>query len=256
MINIRSRQEIEQMRQAGIIVAEVHGLIEKMIQPGINTMELDEAAEMHIRARGGEPAFKGYGGFPASICSSINHQVVHGIPGNVQLLEGDIISIDTGVQLNGYYADAAKTFPVGNINTQAQRLIEITRQSFYEGIKFAREGQRLSDISHAIQECAEKAGFSVVRNYVGHGIGTSMHEEPQIPNYGQPGKGPRLKAGMVLAIEPMINEGTYHVKVLSDGWTVVTMDGKKSAHYEHTLAITEDDPEILTVSDAGKEVTL
>lgn len=256
MINIRSRQEIEQMRQAGIIVAEVHGLIEKMIRPGVNTMELDEAAEAHIRARGGEPAFKGYGGFPASICSSVNHQVVHGIPGNVQLLEGDIISIDTGVQLNGYYADAAKTFPVGNISTQAQRLIDITRQSFYEGIQFAREGQRLSDISHAIQECAEKAGFSVVRNYVGHGIGTAMHEEPQIPNYGQPGKGPRLKAGMVLAIEPMINEGTYHVKVLSDGWTVVTMDGKKSAHYEHTLAITKDDPEILTVSDAGKEVTL
>lgn len=251
MINIRSRQEIEQMRQAGKIVAEVHGLIKNMIRPGITTLELDQAAEEHIRTRGGEPAFKGYGGFPASICSSVNHQVVHGIPGNVQLVEGDIISIDTGVQLNGYYADAAKTFPVGTISTQAQRLIDITRQSFYEGIKFAREGQRLSDISHAIQECAENAGFSVVRNYVGHGIGTAMHEEPQIPNYGQPGKGPRLKAGMVLAIEPMINEGTYHVKVLSDGWTVITMDGKKSAHYEHTLAITDGDPEILTVSDAG-----
>ena len=251
MINIRSRQEIEQMRQAGKIVAEVHRLIKNMIQPGITTLELDHAAETHIRTRGGEPAFKGYGGFPASICSSVNHQVVHGIPGNVQLVEGDIISIDTGVQLNGYYADAAKTFPVGTISTQAQRLIDITRQSFYEGIKFAREGQRLSDISHAIQECAESAGFSVVRNYVGHGIGTAMHEEPQIPNYGQPGKGPRLKAGMVLAIEPMINEGTYHVKVLSDGWTVITMDGKKSAHYEHTLAITDGEPEILTVSDAG-----
>jgi len=251
MINIRSQHEIELMRQAGIIVAEVHRLINQMIRPGITTRELDEAAEAHIRARGSEPAFKGYGGFPASICSSVNHQVVHGIPGNVLLLEGDIISIDTGVQLNGYYADAAKTFAVGTISAQAQRLIDITRQSFYEGIKFAREGQRLSDISHEIQKCAEDAGFSVVRNYVGHGIGTAMHEEPQIPNYGQSGKGPRLKAGMVLAIEPMINEGTHHVKVLSDGWTVVTMDGKKSAHYEHTLAITDGDPEILTVIDAG-----
>lgn len=251
MINIRSRQEIEQMRKAGIIVAEVHELMKKHVQSGISTKELDMVAEVHIRSRGGEPAFKGYGGFPASICSSINHQVVHGIPGDIQLAEGDIISIDTGVQLNGYFADAAKTFPVGKINPNAQRLIDITRQSFYEGIKFAREGHRLSDISHAIQECVESRGFSVVRNYVGHGIGTAMHEEPQIPNFGQPGKGPRLKAGMVLAIEPMINEGTYHVKVLSDGWTVITMDGRRSAHYEHTIAITDGDPEILTVSDAG-----
>ncbi|MDW7671093.1 MAG: type I methionyl aminopeptidase [Bacillota bacterium] len=251
MINIRSQQEIQLMRQAGIIVAEIHELMKGLVRPGITTFELDQAAERLIRARGSIPAFKGYGGFPASICSSVNHQVVHGIPGLVQLLEGDIISIDTGVQLNGYFADAAKTYPVGKISTQAQQLIDITRQSFYEGIQFAREGQRLSDVSHAIQQCAEAAGFSVVRNYVGHGIGTAMHEDPQIPNYGQPGKGPRLKAGMVLAIEPMINEGAYQVKVLSDGWTVVTSDGKMSAHYEHTIAITDGDPEILTSGDAG-----
>jgi methionyl aminopeptidase len=239
------------MRRAGIIVAEVHELMKRLILPGVTTFELDEAAEILIRARGSLPAFKGYGGFPASICSSVNHQVVHGIPGSVRLLEGDIISIDTGVQLNGYFADAAKTYPVGKISARAEQLIDITRRSFYEGIHFAREGQRLSDVSHSIQQCAEAAGFSVVRNYVGHGIGTAMHEDPQIPNYGQPGKGPRLKAGMVLAIEPMINEGTYQVKVLSDGWTVVTSDGKKSAHYEHTIAITDGDPEILTASDAG-----
>lgn len=251
MIHIRSRQEIDLMRQAGAIVAETHQLMASMIRPGITTQELDEAAESLIRSRGAEPAFKGYGGFPASICSSINHQVVHGIPGQVQLVEGDIISIDTGVQLNGYFGDAAKTYPVGQISAQAQKLIQITRQSFYEGIQFAREGYRLSDISFAVQQTAESAGFSVVRNYVGHGIGTAMHEEPQIPNYGLPGKGPRLKAGMVLAIEPMINEGTYHVKVLSDGWTVVTIDGKRSAHHEHTIAITAGDPEILTAIDAS-----
>ncbi len=256
MINIRSQQEIEQIRQAGTVVAEVHELIKEMIRPGITTQELDEAAEKHIRSRGAIPAFKGYGGFPASICSSVNHQVVHGIPGSVQLVEGDIISIDTGAQLNGYFGDAAKTYPVGKISTVAQKLIDITRQSFYEGIQFAREGQRLSDISHAIQLCAESAGFSVVRNYVGHGIGTAMHEEPQIPNYGQPNKGPRLKAGMVLAIEPMINEGFYQVRVLPDGWTVITADGRLSSHYEHTIVITEADPEILTATRQDNEVTL
>jgi len=251
MINIRSRQEIEQMRQAGVIVAEVHDLMKQMVRPGITTIELDEAAEAHIRTRGGVPAFKGYGGFPASICSSINHQVVHGIPGQVQLVEGDMISIDTGVQLNGYFADAAKTYPVGTISTQTQRLIDITRNSFYEGIRYAREGYRLSDISHAIQAYVEAAGFSVVRNYVGHGIGTALHEEPQIPNFGLPGKGPRLKSGMVLAIEPMINQGTYHVNVLSDGWTVVTADGERSSHHEHTIVITDGEPDLLTVLNAG-----
>lgn len=247
MIFTRSEQEIMRMKRSGTIVAEVHELMKQHIKPGITTKELDELAENHIRSHGAEPAFKGYGGFPASICSSINHQVVHGIPGNVRLAEGDIISIDTGAQLEGYFSDAAKTYPVGKINSEAQELIDVTKQSFYEGLKFVREGFRLSDVSHAIQTCAESHGFSVVRNYVGHGIGTAMHEEPQIPNFGLPGKGPRLKKGMVLAIEPMINAGSYDVHVLSDGWTVVTDDGALSAHYEHTVVVTEDAPEILTV---------
>ncbi len=247
MIFTRSQQELFRMKRAGVIVAEVHELMKQHIKPGVTTMELDEIAENHIRRNGSIPAFKGYGGFPASICSSINHQVVHGIPGNVRLAEGDIISIDTGAQLEGYFSDAAKTYPVGKISSKAQDLIDVTKQSFYEGLKFVREGCRLSDISHAIQTYAESYGFSVVRNYVGHGIGTSMHEEPQIPNFGMPGKGPRLKKGMVLAIEPMINAGHYDVHVLSDGWTVVTDDGSLSAHYEHTVTVTEDVPEILTV---------
>lgn len=247
MIYIKSRQEIEIMRKAGKIVAETHQLLRDAVKPGITTKELDELAEAYIIKSGGIPAFKGYGGFPASICTSINHEVVHGIPGLKRLEDGDIISIDIGVLLDGYYGDAAKTHGVGRISEQAQKLIDVTRQSFYEGIKYAYEGNRLSDISHAIQTYVEKEGFSVIRNYVGHGIGTKMHEEPQVPNYGAPGKGPRLQAGMVLAIEPMINIGTYEVKVLSDGWTVITLDGKYSAHYEHTVAITQEEPEILTI---------
>jgi len=246
MIYIKSRNEIETMRQAGKIVAQTHELLKKAIRPGITTKELDEIAETFIIKQGAIPAFKGYGGFPASICTSINHEVVHGIPGVKTLEDGDIISIDIGALYDGYYGDAAKTHGVGEISQEAQRLIEVTRQSFYEGIKYATEEYRLSDISHAIQTYVEQQGFSVVRNYVGHGIGTEMHEEPQIPNYGPAGKGPRLKAGMVLAIEPMINIGTYEVKVLADGWTVVTLDGKYSSHYEHTIAITEGEPEILT----------
>lgn len=247
MIYIKSRQEIETMREAGRIVAETHELLKEAIKPGVTTKELDELAEAYIRKHGATPAFKGYGGFPASICTSINHEVVHGIPGLKTLEDGDIISIDIGSIYKGYYGDAARTHGVGQISDQAQKLIDVTRQSFYEGIKYAYEGNRLSDISHAIQTYVEKEGFSVVRNYVGHGIGTKMHEEPQIPNYGAPGKGPRLQAGMVLAIEPMINTGTYEVKVLSDGWTVITLDGKYSAHYEHTVAITQGEPEILTM---------
>lgn len=247
MIYIKSRQEIEIMREAGRIVAETHELLREAIKPGITTKELDEIAEAHIRKRGAIPAFKGYGGFPASICASINHEVVHGIPGLKKLEDGDIISIDIGALYDGYYGDAAKTHPVGVVSEKAQKLIEVTRESFYQGIKHAFEGNRLSDISHAIQAHVEKEGFSVVRNYVGHGIGTQMHEEPQIPNYGPAGRGPRLRAGMALAIEPMINIGTYDVKVLSDEWTVVTLDGEYSAHYEHTIAITEDEPEILTI---------
>ncbi len=246
MIYIKSRNEIELMREAGRIVAQAHELIKEAIRPGITTKELDQIAEKYILEVGAAPAFKGYRGFPASICASVNHEVVHGIPGPKRLEEGDIISIDIGSVYKGYYGDAARTHAVGEISPRARELIEVTRESFYEGIKFAKEGYRLSDISHAIQSYVEKHGFSVVRNYVGHGIGTSMHEEPQIPNYGPPGKGPRLKSGMVLAIEPMVNIGTYDVKVLSDGWTVETLDGEYSAHYENTIAITDEEPEILT----------
>ncbi len=247
MITLKSPQEIKLMREAGRIVAETHELIRQAIKPGVTTKDLDVMAEEYILKRGGIPAFKGYGGFPASICASINHEVVHGIPGLKRLEEGDIISIDIGVLLQGYYGDSAKTHGVGQISQRAQQLIDVTRESFYQGLQYAREGYRLSDISNRIQTYVEAQGFSVVRDYVGHGIGTQMHEEPQIPNYGPPGKGPRLKAGMVLAIEPMINAGTFEVKVLTDGWTVVTLDGEYSAHYEHTVAITTDEPEILTV---------
>lgn len=246
MIFIKSRNEIELMREAGRIVAQAHELIRKAIRPGITTEELDQIAEKHILEQDALPAFKGYRGFPASICASVNHEVVHGIPGPRKLEEGDIISIDIGSVYKGYYGDAARTHAVGEVSPRARELIEVTKESFYEGIKFAKEGYSLSDISHAIQSHVEKHGFSVVRNYVGHGIGTSMHEEPQIPNYGPPGKGPRLKSGMVLAIEPMVNIGTYDVKVLSDGWTVETLDGEYSAHYENTIAITDEEPEILT----------
>lgn len=246
MIYIKSPQEIELMREAGKIVANAHKLMKEAVRPGITTKELDEIVEEYILKSGAKPAFKGYGGFPASICASINHEVVHGIPGLKKLKDGDIISIDIGSLYKGYYGDSAKTYAVGSISEKAEKLIEVTRESFYEGIKFAKLGYRLSDISHAIQTHVEKEGFSVVRDYVGHGIGRNMHEEPQIPNYGPPGRGPRLEEGMVLAIEPMINIGTYQVKLLSDDWTVVTLDGEYSAHYEHTIAITDGEPEILT----------
>lgn len=246
MIILKTEREIEKMREAGRLVAETHAFLKNLIKPGLTTKELDEAAEEFILKHNATPAFKGYNGFPGSICASINEEVVHGIPGLKKLKDGDIISIDIGTIVDGYYGDAAKTYAVGNISNEAQSLIEVTRQSFYEGIKYAKPGYRLSDISHAIQSYVEKHNFSVVRDFVGHGIGQSMHEDPQIPNFGLPNKGPRLKPGMVLAIEPMVNAGTYHVKVLGDNWTVVTLDGKYSAHYEHTIAITEDDPLILT----------
>lgn len=246
MIILKTKREIEKMRKAGRLVAETHAFLKTLIKPGITTKELDEAAEEFILKHNAKPAFKGYNGFPGSICASINEEVVHGIPGLKRLKDGDIISIDIGTIVDGYYGDGAKTYPVGNVSEEKLKLIGVTRQSFYEGLKFARPGYRLTDISHAIQEYVEKHGFSVVRDFVGHGIGQNMHEDPQIPNFGPPGRGPRLKSGMVLAIEPMVNIGTYHVKILQDNWTVVTMDGKPSAHYEHTIAITDDEPEILT----------
>ncbi|WP_425445963.1 type I methionyl aminopeptidase [Dethiothermospora halolimnae] len=247
MIIFKTKREVEKMRKAGRLVAETHAFLEKLIKPGITTKELDEAAEEFIRENNSIPAFKGYGGFPGSICASINEEVVHGIPGLKKLKDGDIISIDIGTIIDGYYGDGARTYSVGNISDSAKKLIKITEESFFEGLKFAKEGYRLTDISHAIQKHVESNGFSVVRDYVGHGIGQKMHEDPQIPNFGPSGKGPRLKAGMVLAIEPMVNEGTYHVKTLSDNWTVVTYDSKLSSHYENTIVITKDEPELLTV---------
>lgn len=246
MILVKSSTEIEYMRESGKIVAKVHSVLKDMIKPGITTKELDEIAERIILEHGAQPAFKGYGGFPATICASVNEEVVHGIPGDRMLREGDIISIDVGALKNGYYGDSAKTYPVGQISTKAEKLIRVTRESFYEGLKFCKVGYRLSDVSHAIQMHVEAEGFSVVRDYVGHGIGASLHEDPQIPNYGPAGKGPRLSAGMVLAIEPMINAGRFSVRVLGDNWTVVTADGSLSAHYEHTIVITDEDPIILT----------
>ncbi len=249
MIIIKSDKELEYMRRAGRIVALTHRLLEEHIRPGITTKELDDIAHDFITSQGAIPAFKGYNGFPASICTSVNEEVVHGIPGPIQLKEGDIISIDIGAVVSGYHADAAKTFGVGSISAKAKDLIKVTRECFYDGIKHARKGNRLSDISHAIQTYVEERGYSVVRDYVGHGIGQDMHEDPQIPNFGKPGRGPRLQPGMTLAIEPMVNAGTYEVRTLNDNWTVVTLDNQLSAHYEHTIAITDHEPEILTTEE-------
>lgn len=247
MIILKTKREIEIMRKAGRLVAQAHELVKQNIKPGITTGELDRIVEDFLRSQNSVPTFKGYNGFPYSICASVNEEVVHGMPGKRKLQEGDIISIDIGATFEGYVGDSAKTHFVGEVSDEKRRLVEVTRQSFYEGIKFARESFRLSDISHAIQQYVEDAGFSVVRDYVGHGVGKKMHESPQIPNFGIPGKGPRLQEGMVLAIEPMINAGTYNVRVLDNNWTVVTVDGKPSAHYEHTVAITDGEPLLLTV---------
>ena len=247
MIVLKTEQEIGYMREAGRIVGQTLAVIKKAISPGITTQELDHIAEQFIRRAGGVPAFKGYCGFPASICSSINEQVVHGIPGPRQLKAGDVISIDIGVKLNRYYGDAAITVPVGEVDAEILKLLSVTEQALNKGIEQAIKGNRLSDISHAVQLHAETYGYGVVRDYVGHGIGQRMHEDPQIPNYGPPGRGPLLKSGMTLAIEPMINYGTPDVEVLADDWTVVTVDRKISAHFEHTVAITEGEPEILTL---------
>jgi len=247
MIIIKSQREIELMRKAGEITALTLSEVEKHIKPGITTIELDKIAEEFILSHNATPTFKGYRGFPASICTSINEEVVHGIPGLRSLKDGDIISIDIGAMFQGYNGDAARTFPVGQVNAEALRLIEVTRQSFFQGIAYAKEGYRLSDISNAIQTYVEKHNYSVVRDYVGHGIGQNMHESPQIPNFGPPGKGPRLRAGMTLAVEPMVNMGGYEVHTMKNKWTVVTSDGSLSAHYENTIAITDGEPEILTM---------
>jgi methionyl aminopeptidase len=247
MIIIKSSREIEQLRKPSAIVAEVLQRLRKAVVPGVTTRELDQITEDVILARGAIPAFKGYRGYPASLCASINEQVVHGIPNHRRLEQGDIISLDVGASLNGYFGDAAITLPVGTVDPEAERLLKVTEQALTLGIEQARKGNRLFDISFAVQSWVESHGFSVVRDFVGHGIGKSLHEEPQIPNFGAPHQGPRLEEGMVFALEPMVNEGTYEVKILSDGWTVVTADRKRSAHFEHTIAVTDGAPEILTL---------
>lgn len=246
MITIKSKHELKIMQKAGQISKAALLAAGDLVAPGVTTRQLDEAARRVIEKAGAKPAFLGYGGFPATICCSINDEVIHGIPGDRVIQEGDIVSIDTGAIYEGYYGDNAATFGAGKISEEAQKLIDVTRQSFYEGIKFARKGQRISDISHAIGAYCEARGYGVVREFVGHGIGTKMHETPEIPNFGAPGHGPRLMPGMTLAIEPMINMGTWKVKVLPDGWTVKTLDGSLSAHYENTVLITEGEPIILT----------
>ena len=246
MINIRSPREIDQLKKANIIVAEVIEKLNSKIVPGVTTGELDQIAEAFIRSRKATPAFKGYRGFPATLCVSINEEVVHGIPGQRKLKQGDIVSIDVGVNYNGYFGDAAATFPVGEVDPEARRLLEVTEKALYIGIEKARVGNRLFDISFAIQQWVESNGFSVVRDFVGHGIGKSLHEDPQIPNFGSPHQGPRLEKGMAFALEPMVNEGTFEVQILSDGWTVITADRKRSAHFEHTIAISSGGAEILS----------
>ncbi|WP_261303069.1 type I methionyl aminopeptidase [Paenibacillus andongensis] len=247
MIICKSEVELDLMREAGRIVAETHRLLARAIRPNITTKELDQIAEEFIRSQGAIPSFKGYNGFPGSICASVNEELVHGIPGPRKLTEGDIISIDIGAQYKGYHGDSAWTYPVGEISETAQRLLAVTEQSLYRGIAEAKPDARLYTLSHAIQTCIEDAGFSVVIEYVGHGIGTDLHEEPQIPNYGVPDKGPRLKPGMVLAIEPMVVVGERFVQTLEDDWTVVTADRTLCAHFEHTIAITAAGYEILTL---------
>ncbi len=246
MIICKTPREIEIMREAGRIVALTHQELLKHIVPGITTKELDKIAEAFIRKHDAKPSFKGYNGFTGSICASVNEELVHGIPGNRVLNNGDIISIDIGAEYNGYHGDSAWTYAVGSIDEETQRLLDVTEESLYKGLNEAKPGDRLSNISHAIQTYVEANGFSVVREYVGHGIGQDLHEDPQIPHYGPPNKGPRLKPGMVLAVEPMVNAGSRYVKTLADDWTVVTVDGSMCAHFEHTIAITETGFEILT----------
>ncbi|GIM29915.1 methionine aminopeptidase [Clostridium polyendosporum] len=247
MIILKNDLEIDLMRKAGKLCGETLLLLEEKIRPGITTAELDKIAEEFITKHGAKPSFKGLYGFPGSLCISVNEAVVHGIPGKHKLKEGDIVSVDCGVFLGGFHGDAARTFAVGKVSDKAQQLIDVTRDCFFKGLEKAYVGNKLTDISHEIQQYVESAGFSVVRDYVGHGIGRDVHEDPEVPNFGRSGRGPKLTAGMVLAIEPMVNIGTYNVKTLSDDWTVVTADGSLSAHYENTVAILPNGPEVLTL---------
>lgn len=247
MVILRTPAEIEQMRRAGSLVGQVLERLREHVAPGVSTRELDAIAENMICSRGGVPSFKGYRGYPASICASVNNEIIHGIPGDRMLVDGDIISIDCGAMLGGYHGDAAMTFPVGDVSAEAEKLMTVTREALNAGIAMARPKMRLGDVGNAIQRYVEANGFSVVRDFVGHGIGRHMHEDPQIPNFGPAGMGMRLRTGMVLAIEPMVNAGGHEVVVMDDGWTACTRDGSLSAHFEHTVAITDDGPEVLTL---------
>ena len=249
MITLKNGTDLANMRQACRITAAARALAGEMVRPGVSTQQIDKAVHDFIVAQGAKPSFLNYNGFPASTCISVNSCVIHGIPGEYVLKEGDSVSVDVGAFYKGFHGDCAATFPCGAISTQAQKLIDVTKQSFYEGIRFARKGYRVSDISHAVQKHVESNGFSVVRSFVGHGVGAQLHEEPEVPNFGKPGRGPRLLPGMTLAIEPMVNQGDYEVQVLRDRWTTVTVDGKLSAHYENTVLITDGEPEILTVAE-------
>ncbi|WP_022850597.1 type I methionyl aminopeptidase [Limisalsivibrio acetivorans] len=247
MVILKSRNEIEQMKVPCGIVFEVLDSLREFIKPGITTKDIDKFAEDIIHSRSAVPSFKNYRGFPASVCSSVNEVVVHGIPGNRALEEGDIVTVDVGAYKNGFHGDAARTYPVGVISEETERLIVVTEKSFHDGIRNAKVGNRLGDISHAVQKTVEENGFGVVRDFFGHGIGREMHEEPTIPNFGRPNRGVRLRSGMVIAVEPMVTAGSYEIRTLSDGWTAVTADGSLAAHYENTVAITDNGPEILTI---------
>jgi methionyl aminopeptidase len=247
MITLKSAREIELMRRAGKITAAARALAGEMVKPGVTTREIDKAVYQFIKSQGAEPSFLNYNGYPASVCISVNDEIIHGIPGKRVLQEGDIVSIDVGAYIGGFHGDCAATYACGKISDEAQRLIDVTRQSFFEGMKFAHEGCRISDIGHAVQEYVEANGFSVVREYVGHGVGRNMHEAPEVPNFGAPGHGPKLLRGMTIAVEPMVNTGVAAIRQMPDGWTVKTADGKYAAHYENTILITSGEPELLTV---------
>ncbi len=249
MIAIKNEQELLTMRQACKITAAARALAGEMVRPGVSTKAIDKAVREFILGQGAKPSFLNYNGFPASACISVNAVVIHGIPDGYQLQDGDIVSVDVGAYYKGFHGDCAATFPCGTVSAEADRLIQVTKQSFFEGMRFASPGHRVSDISHAIQTYVESNGFSVVRSFVGHGVGAQLHEEPEVPNFGAAGRGPRLLPGMTLAGEPMVNAGVYDVRILKDGWTTVTADGKLSAHYENTVLITDGEPEILTVAE-------
>lgn len=249
MIAIKNEHELASMREACKITAAARALAGGMVRPGVSTKAIDRAVHEFITGQGAKPSFLNYDGYPASVCISVNSTVIHGIPGGYILKEGDIVSIDVGAYYKGFHGDCAQTFACGAISTEAQKLIDVTTQSFYEGIKFATKGKRVQDISHAVQTYVESNGFAVVRSFVGHGVGRKLHEEPEVPNFGTPGRGPRLIPGMTIAVEPMVNAGAYDVRVLKDGWTTVTADGSLSAHYENTVLITDGEPEILTVTE-------